>query len=86
MRSKVADVTGNVKYICKSVFRHQNVGGSTPQIFVWGTMDTLLPPAPPPMKEHAPCVPLALSCTHISPFAPFTLNACHAASYYEETS
>ena len=29
VRSEVADVTGIVKYIGKSVFRHQNVGGSS---------------------------------------------------------
>ena len=39
VRSKVADVTGIVKNIGKSVFRHQNVGGGgglCPLIFVFG--------------------------------------------------
>lgn len=40
MRSEVADVIGNVKYIRKSVFRHQKVAGGSvfpPQKkIVWG--------------------------------------------------
>ena len=37
VRSEVADVTGIVKNIGKSVFRHQNVGGGLcPLIFVFG--------------------------------------------------
>ena len=45
---EVADVKGIVKFIDKSVFRHQNVGGSTPlpQIFVWGGYGS---PTPLPM-------------------------------------
>ena len=73
MRSKVADVTGNVKYICKSVFRHQNVGICPPHFCLGGYGA----PVPPPMKENGRkgfsfpphCVPLVLSCTHVSPFA-----------------
>ena len=40
MRSKVAYVTGIVKYIFKRVFRHQNVGGG-------GGSPPPLAPAPP---------------------------------------
>ena len=41
---EVTDVKGIVKFIGKSVFRHQNVGGSTPlpQIFVWVATAPLL--------------------------------------------
>ena len=40
VRSEVADVTGIVKYIGKTVFRHQNWGGGYGPLF---------PPTPPPM-------------------------------------
>ena len=54
MRSEVTDVTGIVKYISKSVFRHQNVrgeggGGLCPPKFLFGVGATALAPTPLPM-------------------------------------
>ena len=51
VRSEVTDVTGIVKYISKSVFRHQNVGGSVPPNFClgWELRPPPRPPTPPPM-------------------------------------
>ena len=44
VRSEVTDVTVIVKYISKSVFRHQNAGGSVPPNFCLGW--ELRPPCP----------------------------------------
>ena len=44
VRSEVTDVTVIVKYISKSVFRHQNTGGSVPPNFCLGW--ELRPPCP----------------------------------------
>ena len=45
---EVADVKGIVKFIGKSVFRHQNEGGSTPLPQILFGVATA-PPTPPPM-------------------------------------
>ena len=58
--SEVADVTGIVKYISKSVWRHQNVGQLCPQPhFFWGVglQPALSPQHPTPNTPPPPNVP-----------------------------